>query len=60
MREKLATQLREAVADFRAIKTASEATRTWREAAYTRAVESVLQAEEYRGNVARDDAERPD
>ncbi|AXG07171.1 Glu/Leu/Phe/Val dehydrogenase [Haloplanus rubicundus] len=60
VREKLATQLREAFADLREIKTASETTRTWREAAYTRAVESVLQAEAYRGNVARDDAERPD
>lgn len=60
VREKLATQLREAFADLREIKTASETTRTWREAAYTRAVESVLQAEAYRGNIARDDAERPD
>ncbi|AXG10508.1 Glu/Leu/Phe/Val family dehydrogenase [Haloplanus rubicundus] len=60
VREKLATQLREAFADLREIKTASETTRTWREAAYTRAVESVLQAEAYRGNVARDDAERSD
>ena len=60
VREKLATQLREAFADLREIKAASETTRTWREAAYTRAVESVLQAEEYRGNIARDDAERPD
>ena len=53
VREKLATQLREAFADLREIKTASETTRTWREAAYTRAVESVLQAEAYRGNIAR-------
>lgn len=60
VREKLATQLREAFADLREIKTASETTHTWREAAYTRAVESVLQAEAYRGNIARDDAERPD
>jgi glutamate dehydrogenase/leucine dehydrogenase len=60
VREKLATQLREAFADLREIKTASETTRTWREAAYTRAVESVLQAEAYRGNVARADAERSD
>ncbi|AXG10581.1 hypothetical protein DU484_12405 [Haloplanus rubicundus] len=37
-----------------------ETTRTCREATYTRAVESVLRAGEYRGNVARDDAERPD
>ena len=58
--EKLATQLREAFADLREIKTASKTTRTWREAAYTRAVESVLQAEAYRGNVARADAERSD
>ncbi|QGX93936.1 Glu/Leu/Phe/Val dehydrogenase [Haloplanus rallus] len=60
VREKLATQLREAFADLREIKVASETTRTWREAAYTRAVESVLQAEAYRGNVARADAERSD
>jgi len=60
VREKLATQLRGAFADLREIKSASKTTRTWREAAYTRAVESVLQAEEYRGNVARDDAERSD
>jgi glutamate dehydrogenase len=60
VREKLATQLREAFADLREIKTASETTRTWREAAYTRAVERVLQAEEYRSNVARDAAELPD
>lgn len=60
VREKLATQLREAFADLREIKTASKTTRTWREAAYTRAVESVLQAEECRGNVARVDAERSD
>ena len=60
VREKLATQLREAFADLREIKTASKTTRTWREAAYTRAVESVLQAEAYRGNVARADAERSD
>jgi len=53
VREKLATQLREAFADLREIKTASKTTRTWREAAYTRAVESVLRAEEYRGNIAR-------
>ena len=53
VREKLATQLREAFADLREIKAASETTRTWREAAYTRAVESVLQAEAYRGNIAR-------
>ncbi|WP_049936465.1 Glu/Leu/Phe/Val family dehydrogenase [Haloplanus natans] len=56
VREKLATQLREAFADLREIKTASGTTRTWREAAYTRAVESVLQAEAYRGNVARENA----
>ncbi|GAB3329166.1 Glu/Leu/Phe/Val family dehydrogenase [Haloplanus salinarum] len=60
VREKLATQLREAFADLREIKVASETTRTWREAAYTRAVESVLQAEAYRGNVARADVERSD
>jgi glutamate dehydrogenase/leucine dehydrogenase len=60
VREKLATQLREAFADLREIKTASATTRTWRGAAYTRAVESVLQAEEYRSNVARDAAELPD
>jgi glutamate dehydrogenase/leucine dehydrogenase len=60
VREKLATQLGEAFADLREIKTASKTTRTWREAAYTRAVESVLQAEAYRGNVARADAERSD
>jgi len=60
VREKLATQLREAFADLREIKTGSKTTHTWREAAYTRAVESVLQAEAYRGNVARDDAERSD
>jgi len=53
VREKLATQLREAFADLREIKAASETTHTWREAAYTRAVESVLQAEAYRGNIAR-------
>ena len=54
VREKLTTQLREAFADLREIKTTSETARTWREAAYTRAVESVLRAEEYRGNVARE------
>lgn len=53
VREKLTTQLREAFVDLREIKTASDTTRTWREAAYIRAVESVLQAEEYRSNIAR-------
>lgn len=53
VREKLTTQLREAFGDLREIKTASDTTRTWREAAYMRAVESVLRAEEYRSNIAR-------
>lgn len=53
VREKLTTQLQEAFVDLREIKTASETTRTWREAAYMRAVERVLRAEEYRSNVTR-------
>jgi glutamate dehydrogenase/leucine dehydrogenase len=51
--EKLTTQLREAFVDLRELKTASDTTRTWREAAYINAVESVLRAEEYRSNVAK-------
>jgi glutamate dehydrogenase/leucine dehydrogenase len=53
VREKLTTQLREAFVDLRELKTASDTTRTWREAAYINAVESVLRAEEYRSNVAK-------
>jgi glutamate dehydrogenase len=53
VREKLTTQLREAFLDIKEIKRASKSSRTWREAAYMRAVESVLQAEKYRSNVAR-------
>lgn len=53
VREKLTTQLREAFVDLREIKTASETTCTWREAAYMRAVESILRAEEYRSNITR-------
>ncbi|MFB6251971.1 MAG: Glu/Leu/Phe/Val dehydrogenase [Halobellus sp.] len=51
VREKLTAHLRGAYDDLREIKTAPEMTRTWREAAYTRAVESVLRAEGYRSNV---------
>lgn len=53
VREKLTAQLREAFADLQEIKTASETNHTWREAAYMRAVDNVLRAEEYRSNLAR-------
>mgnify|MGYP000196804526 CR=1 FL=1 len=51
VREKLRAQMQtafEAVAD---VKADGDETRTWREAAYTRAVDAVLQAETYRSNI---------
>ena len=54
VQQKLADQLQGAFADLRAIKTESDESRTWREAAYTRAVDSILDAEQLRGNLTRD------
>ena len=51
VQEKLRAQMRTAFDAVAQIKTEADGTRTWREAAYTRAVEAVLQAETYRGNV---------
>lgn len=53
VRKKLADQLQGAFDDLREIKAESDETRTWREAAYTRAVDSILDAEQLRGNLTR-------
>lgn len=51
VREKLDEHMRTAFADLREIRYQTGG--TWREAAYTRAVDSVLEAEQYRSNLAR-------
>jgi glutamate dehydrogenase/leucine dehydrogenase len=51
VREKLDEHMRTAFADLREIKRRTGG--TWREAAYVRAVDSVLEAEQYRSNVSR-------
>jgi len=53
VRKKLAEQLQGAFDDLREIKAESDEARTWREAAYTRAVDSILDAEQLRGNLTR-------
>ena len=53
VQEKLATQMGAAFDNIRALKSESPGVDSWREAAYTHAVEAVLSAEEYRGNLAR-------
>ncbi len=53
VQEKLATQMGTAFDNIRALKSESPGVDSWREAAYTHAVETVLSAEEYRGNLAR-------
>ncbi len=51
VQEKLRTQMRTAFEAVAQIKREGDAERTWREAAYTRAVDAVLTAERYRSNV---------
>jgi glutamate dehydrogenase len=51
VRETLDEHMRDAFADLRDIRHRTGG--TWREAAYTRAVDSVLEAEKLRGNVSR-------
>jgi glutamate dehydrogenase/leucine dehydrogenase len=51
VREKLTDHMRNAFADLRNIKDRTDS--TWREAAYSRAVDRVLEAEQYRGNLTR-------
>jgi glutamate dehydrogenase (NAD(P)+) len=51
VREKLEEHMRTAFADLREIRYQTGG--TWREAAYTRAVDSVLEAEQYRSNLSR-------
>lgn len=53
VREKLTQQMKVAFEQIHEIKTQTESSMTWREAAYTRAVNTVLQAERYRGNLPR-------
>ncbi|MEF8894360.1 Glu/Leu/Phe/Val family dehydrogenase [Halodesulfurarchaeum sp.] len=50
VRDKLTTHMQEAFADVQSRKSSSEHVGTWREAAYLDSIESVLQAERYRGN----------
>jgi glutamate dehydrogenase/leucine dehydrogenase len=52
VREKLEAQLRTAFEQVQDIRAETEG-RTWREAAYVRAVDSVLDAEQYRSNLSR-------
>jgi glutamate dehydrogenase/leucine dehydrogenase len=51
VREKLDDHMRAAFTDLRNIKRRTDG--TWREAAYTRAVDRVLEAEQYRSNLSR-------
>ena len=51
VREQLRAQMQTAFEAVAQVKADGDATRTWREAAYTRAVEAVLRAETYRSNV---------
>jgi glutamate dehydrogenase/leucine dehydrogenase len=51
VQEKLRAQMRTAFEAVAEVKAEGAAPRTWREAAYTRAVDAVLQAEAYRSNV---------
>ncbi|MEF8813048.1 MAG: Glu/Leu/Phe/Val dehydrogenase [Halovenus sp.] len=51
VQEKLRTQMRTAFGAVEQIKRQGDTERTWREAAYTRAVDAVLTAERYRSNV---------
>ena len=52
VQEKLETQMRSAFEDTLAVKRDTEG-RTWREAAYVRAIDDVLSAERYRSNLSR-------
>ncbi len=51
VQEKLRAQMATAFEAVAQVKAEGGETRTWREAAYTRAVEAVLQAETYRSNI---------
>ena len=51
VQEKLDQQMQTAFEELNEIKRAGDGNRTWREAAYTRAVESVLEAERLRSNI---------
>ena len=53
VQEKLATQMGAAFRKVYTLKTESADINSWRGAAYTRAVDAVLQAEAFRGNIAR-------
>jgi len=52
VQEKLEAQMRAAFEDLYAVKQDGEG-RSWRQAAYIRAVDSVLEAERFRGNISR-------
>ncbi|MFT4880966.1 MAG: glutamate dehydrogenase/leucine dehydrogenase [Natronomonas sp.] len=51
VQEKLRAQMATAFEAVAQVKAEGDDTRTWREAAYTRAVDAVLQAETYRSNI---------
>jgi glutamate dehydrogenase len=53
VQEKLEAQMQTAFEELAEIKIAGDTDRTWREAAYTHAVESVLEAERFRGNLPK-------
>jgi glutamate dehydrogenase/leucine dehydrogenase len=52
VQDKLAAQMRTAFEDLQEVKQ-DEAVRSWRQAAYIRAVDAVLDAERFRGNISR-------
>jgi Glutamate dehydrogenase/leucine dehydrogenase len=51
VRSNLETQMRSAFENVATVKRENETIQTWREAAYTRAVTAVLEAETYRSNI---------
>jgi glutamate dehydrogenase/leucine dehydrogenase len=52
VQDKLETQMRAAFEDLHQVKQADDV-RSWRQAAYIRAVDAVLDAEKFRGNISR-------
>jgi glutamate dehydrogenase (NAD(P)+) len=52
VQDKLEAQMRTAFEDLREVKQGDDV-HSWRQAAYTRAVDSVLDAEQFRGNISR-------